>query len=294
MSTEEELAALAAGQSATKQLAAAQEKHFCPFHDPTDSEKPCPYFTTSSFPEVVIATLAAHERAKHGTKTKQDEESKGESKKSKRMETKLSRFSESETPGEFRRKMLEFDRYSRMCGIKEDEISEDLYMACETPMKQKLLASDKVTRDVKSTKPTVMKAEIERLCKPKTNVYVERQQFHRLEQHEDEKINDFESRVRAKAALCNFSKGCKSLKCLCCLINTEEDMIKDVIMCNMRDKNTQRELWKRENEGRDLEEILAICRANEAIHFNQTALSNSVTGTTPKTCHECGKTGHTK
>ena len=161
-------------------------------------------------------------------------------------------------------------------------------------MKQKLLASAKVTKDIKSTIPKVMKAEIERLCKPKTNVFVERQQFHRLEQHDDEKINDFESRVRAKAALCDFSKGCKSLKCLCCLINTEEEMIKDVIMCNMRDKNTQRELWKRENEGKDLEEILTTCRANEAIHFSQTALSNSVTGTIPKTCHECGKTGHIK
>ena len=160
MSTEEEkkeLEALAAQKLAAQQLTAAQEKHFCPYHyqDPTDTEKPCPYFTTSSFPEVVIATLATHERAKHGTKPKKDEESKSESKKSKRMETKLSRFGENETPGEFRRKMLEFDRYSRMCDIKEDEVSEDLYMACETPMKQKLLASAKVTKDIKSTTPKV-------------------------------------------------------------------------------------------------------------------------------------------
>ena len=50
-----------------------------------------------------------HERAKHtGTKTSQDEESKADTKKSKRME------------------MLEFDRYSRMCGIKEEEVSKNL------------------------------------------------------------------------------------------------------------------------------------------------------------------------
>ena len=55
-----------------------------------------------------------------------------------------------------------------------------------------------------------MKKEIERLCRPKVNFYIERQQFHKLEQGEDESINDFESRVRAKAQHCDFGKGCKS------------------------------------------------------------------------------------
>ena len=119
-----------------------------------------------------------HKRVKHGTKTKPDEDSKAESKKSKRMETKFSWFCESKTPSEFRRKMLEFDRYSRMSGIKEDEVSEDLNIACEMPMMQKLLASAKVAKDIKSTNPKVMKNKIERFCKPKTNIYMERQHFH--------------------------------------------------------------------------------------------------------------------
>ena len=80
-----------------------------------------------------------HERAKHRTKTSQDEDSKAEYKKSKRMEIKFTRFGESETPAEFRCKMLEFDRYTRMSCIKEEEVSDDLYMACETPLKLNLL-----------------------------------------------------------------------------------------------------------------------------------------------------------
>ena len=37
-----------------------------------------------------------------------------------------------------------------------------------------------------------MKKEIERLSRPKVNFYVKREQFHKLEQGEDESINDFE------------------------------------------------------------------------------------------------------
>ena len=41
--------------------------------------------------------------------------------------------------------------------------------------------------------------EIEKLCLPRVNIIVEREQFHKLEQGKDESINNFESRVRAKA-----------------------------------------------------------------------------------------------
>ena len=76
------------------------------------------------------------------------------------------------------------------------------------------------------------------------------------------------------------------------MINTEEDMIQDVIMCNMRDKDTQKELWKLENKDKDLEEILTTIRANEAVQLNQAALSNqAISGTKSMKCYECSKTG---
>ena len=41
----------------------------------------------------------------------------------------------------------------------------------------------------------------------KVNFYVDREQFQKLEQGEDESINDFESWVRARAQNCDFVKG---------------------------------------------------------------------------------------
>ena len=284
-------------EAASKLLAAftqaqvQQVQHKCPYQDSKDDEKACDFTTPSE------TVLSMHERAKH--KKNPDEDTK-DTKKIKRMETKLSKFDENESPAEFRRKVLEFERYARLSGIKEDEVSEDLYMACSTPMKKKVLASAKIAKDIISTKSKVMWDEIERLATSKTNQWVERQQFHLLVQDEDERINDFEARVRAKAALCGFPKGCKSKNCQenCCLIDAEEEMIKTIIMINMKDKATQRDLWKPENEGKNLEEILSTCRANEAIHTDQAALNtgtgHTVTGTIPKTCHKCGKTGHFK
>ena len=80
------------------------------------------------------------------------------------------------------------------------------------------------------------------------NFYVYRE---KLEQGEDESINDFESRVRARAQNCDFGKGCKlgecSCKCINCTTNREEDKIKTLIVCIMSDKETQRELWKLDN-----------------------------------------------
>ena len=52
----------------------------------------------------------------------------------------------------------------------------------------------------------------------------------------------------------------------------------------MKDKETQRELWKIYSKAKDLDNILAHNRANEAIQLNQAALSNqAVAGVHPKT-----------
>ena len=77
---EEEEAALQLQAQAAQAALAAQVKEtlHCPWHDPMDAEKPCPFITRS---EVV---LAMHERAKHTRiKTIKDEESKTDAKKSK-------------------------------------------------------------------------------------------------------------------------------------------------------------------------------------------------------------------
>ena len=56
------------------------------------------------------------------------------------MESKLTRFTESETPGKYRRKMIEFESYRVRCGINNEEVRDDLYLECKTPLKQKLIA----------------------------------------------------------------------------------------------------------------------------------------------------------
>ena len=92
--------------------------------------------------------------------------------------------------------------------------------------------------NIKSTTPDAMKI----------NFYIKREQFYKFKQGEGENIIDFESRVRSKAKNCKFGKGCKSSDCKCecnsCTTDREEDEIKTLIMCKMKDKETQKELWK--------------------------------------------------
>ena len=84
------------------------------------------------------------------------------------------------------RKNQEFDTYSSRAKLRPEEISEDLFYACETPLKRKLRASSVINRkDLRKTDPKALLAEIERICTPKTNRLVEREQFKRLEQGED-------------------------------------------------------------------------------------------------------------
>ena len=55
-------------------------------------------------------------------------------------------------------------------------------------LKKKLIGSNKLVEDIKSTDPDVMKKEIERLCRPKVNLYIEREQFHKLKQSKGKKV----------------------------------------------------------------------------------------------------------
>ena len=49
-------------------------------------------------------------------------------------------------------------------------------------------------------------------------------------------------------------------KCINCTTNREEDEIKVLIMCKMRDKEIQRELWKEFSKDKDLDEMLIHIR----------------------------------
>ena len=74
-----------------------------------------------------------------------------------------------------------------------EKLSDDLYRTCETPLKKKLIASNLTKVVPKQTKSEIIIQEIERLCTLKVNTIMERKHFQRLEQGEDEGINNFET-----------------------------------------------------------------------------------------------------
>ena len=189
-------------------------------------------------------------------------------------------FLEKETREEFLRKNAEFETFCCRVQLKPNEISEDLFHACETPLKRKLRSSNLIDRNqLKKTDPKVLLAEMERICTPKLNRIVEREQFKCLEQDEEESINDFESRVRSKAFLCEFNRcksDCKD-NCLAqtkCGFSREEDEIITQILCRMKDKDLQKELWMKSDEYKSLDKVLATIRASEAAGDSQAAFES--------------------
>ena len=123
--------------------------------------------------------IGAHKRAIHIKRDVKkvevkDEGSKEDAKKSKRIETKFTKFTENESHDEFRRKMGKFESYKVRCNIKGEEVADGLYRFCETPLKRKLITSSKVAEDIKSTDPEVMKKVH---AMPKVNFYDEREKL---------------------------------------------------------------------------------------------------------------------
>ena len=116
------------------------------------------------------------------------------------------------------------------------------------------------------------------------NVIIERDQFRQLEQGGRRKT------------MCEFGQTCKMCKCPCttCKSNREEDEIRTEILCNMKDKEIQRELWREDKAVNSLEDVLKIIRAGKATLQQQSALSNqAVEGVHPMMkCFACGKAQH--
>ena len=61
-------------------------------------------------------------------------------------------------------------------------MADNLYRSCKTLLKWKLLTSNLIDENAKKTEPEVMIGEIERLCLPRVNIIVKRDQFCQVDQ----------------------------------------------------------------------------------------------------------------
>ena len=120
-----------------------------------------------------------------------------------------------------------------------------------------------------------------------------------MKQEENEDINEYESRIRAKLSLCSYNcckcdEDCYVMKCGA---NREEDEILDLVLGNMKDKNLQKEIWRKGVEFDTLEKVLNVIRASEGVDHHQ---SNSTeagqavwqSDRSKGKCHNCDKPGH--
>ena len=150
-------------------------------------------------------------------------------------------------------------------------MAEDLYSALSTPLKRRMLASSKIKSEWKKTDPKVILEEMEKVCLPPLNSVVERQQFRKMKQEENEDINGYESRIRAKATLCSYNKCKCSEDCYAtkCGANREEDEILDLVLGSMKDKTLQKEIWRKGVEYDTLEKVLNVIRASEGVDHHQ-------------------------
>ena len=98
-----------------------------------DVKKDAPDLTTA------MRMLEFHKRAVHGKKDDKKEEKKEEKddkkKAEKRAPVKPPKFMETETREEFKRKQKEFSTYSIRTKLEQEEVADDLYTACDTPLK---------------------------------------------------------------------------------------------------------------------------------------------------------------
>ena len=201
-----------------------------------------------------LRALECHHRGKHQVKMTMDQpkvEEGGDATKKKRTEkraqAKLPLFEEVETREEFKRKSNEFFTYASRTQLEPEEQAEDLYSALSTSLKRRILASPRINKMWRKTDPKTIMEEMEKICLPPINLVVERQEFCRFFQEENESINSFESRIRAKATLCSYNR-CKCEKeCYNteCGASREEDEIFDLVLGNMKDKTLQKELWRK-------------------------------------------------
>ena len=136
--------------------------------------------------------------------------------------------------------------------------------------------------------------KIMRIVLPKLSQIIEHQQFRLLKQEENEPINSFEARVRNKAAHCEFDTCNCGKRSSTCQFDQDEEEIRDQILCNMREKTLQMELWRKEKTGQGLEHILSEIRSFEAASDNLSDHASLASGVNKpeKKCFKCDQSGH--
>merc|ERR1712239_34210 len=221
-----------------------------------------------------------------------------ERKKTERAKIKPPTFRESEVREDYERKRQDFEIYSKWAKLTSTEKSEDLYLACDTPLRKKVRASGILKEELGETEFAALSAEMERLCAPRGNRHVERDEFKNLTQGDEELITAFESRLRLKAKQCDFYACGDNCKELCmmkleCGYDINQDEIITQLVTGMRDKDLQRQLWAENKHLQDLPTILAKIKSHEVADSRQAA-SNSESGSfvIKLKCHKCGKVGH--
>ena len=110
------------------------------------------------------------------------------------------------------------------------------------------------------------------------------------EQEENEKINEFELRVRSKASICECTHTCKK-----CNYSREDDEIKMQILCKMNDRDLQKEMWRKREEFKTLDSVLGAIRTAEAVADHQESVvghTNEKENKKVMKCFNCEKPGH--
>ena len=83
--------------------------------------------------------IGVHKRAIHmkkeAAKVQIKDEVKSDTKKAKRIKSKAVKFCKNQSREEFRRKRGEFQIYQERTNIKGEDIADNLYRCCETPLK---------------------------------------------------------------------------------------------------------------------------------------------------------------
>ena len=77
-----------------------------------------------------------------------------------------------------------------------------------------------------------------------------------------------------------------------CGFSREEDEILIQILCNVKDKELQKELWTKEETVKTLNEVLGAIRASEAAAENHSAMASQASGFSKMKFYNCDKFRH--
>ena len=85
------------------------------------------------------------------------------SKKQKRMKSKPPKFLDFKTKDKFRKKLAEFQAYKVRAEIEGEEVTHNLFRACKTPLRRKLVDSSRVEKVVSKMSPETLMDELQRI-----------------------------------------------------------------------------------------------------------------------------------